>query len=246
MKKIHILILMFCSTFGALCAEDAETILLFEDFTRFDAGTKPASYGGRAEIITENGKNILRLQKGDIINNIGYFDAGGSNYKIKIRIRFLEPGKKAGGLSIRFNDGGKRGDYPYEAYVMKLDAGAMGLPCIRGRKNKKNDPKVLKGVLFDGNGIKPLKENTWYNLELTVRPNNVEVMTDVSGKTEKLISGKINYGTGRYNISIDNPADIDYVKVTYLGGNDDDHEPKAENTAGATNATDQANAIDGK
>ena len=70
--------------------------------------------------------------------------------------------------------------------------------------------------------------------------------SDIGGKRAKLISGKINYGTGRYTITSSNPLDVDYVTVSYLGGSDDNPALKAENTAGATNAVDQAEATKDK
>lgn len=242
MKKLLIFAAFAAFT---LTAAEKESYLIYEDFTRFDAGTKPASYKGAAEIVKEENRNILRLKNGDVINNINYFDDGGSNYKIKMRFRFQEPEKKAGGLSISFNNGGKRGEFKYNNYTLKVEPTVIALACDRG-KEKNRDSIPLKPFMLTDNGIKNLDAGKWYNLELIVRPTEVEVWTDVTGKLEKNISGKINYGLGKYSIRVQNPTDIDYVIVTYLGGTEELEAPKAENTAGATSAAEQAEAIDGK
>lgn len=226
-------------------SDDDKALIFFEGFDRFDPG-KPGCFNDSVEIVEENGSKIARAlpQKKNVLlagrNN--FHDIGGYNYTFRTRFRFLD-NQSIGGLIFSFHIGGKRKDFKFDRYQIRLDRGNISVAL--NTKDRKNPIPLPKAISFADSGLPQFKEGRWYSLRIDVRQEHVILWLDLQkeGEMERFLDFNTNFGQGTYSLAVNGGTDVDFIKVSALDQNSGmalSSAETGENAVGPTNAADQA------
>ena len=107
----------------------SDNYIVYEDFARFDVGSKPKVFGGKLEIKEDVDSSHYGHCTGGgapLIAEIGMLDPGGSDYTYRVKFRFPDP-KLIGGPMLYFIVNGARKDVKYSDYQMRIDSNAIHL-----------------------------------------------------------------------------------------------------------------------
>lgn len=240
MKLFYLFLALVICQVSALFAEDGNYIV-YEDYARFDAGSKPAVFGGKMEIREDaDGSHYGNCAAGGagLVADLGILDPGGSDYTIRIKYRFPDP-KQIGGPMLYFIVDGARKDVKYANYQMRIDSNAIRL-WPNGLQNATNKPPEIAPF----KSATPMESGRWLELAVRVEPEHLRVRGDLFGKEEVYFDVRIPYGIGRYGVNSMNPMDVKYVIVT---ANDNvQNEPPstgAGDDVGPTDAAGQAEKV---
>ncbi len=230
-------------------SDDDDALIFFEGFDRFNPG-KPGCFRDAVEIVEENGSKIARVlpQKKNILlagmNN--FHDIGGFNYIFRTRFRFLD-NQSIGGLVFSFHIGGKRKNFKFDRYQIRMDRGNISVAL--NTKDRKNPVPLPKAISFADSGLPQFKEGRWYSLRIDVRQEHVSLWLDLKkeGEMEQFLDFNTNYGQGTYSLSANGGTDIEFIKVSALdqdSGTAASSAETGENAVGPTNAAEQAEKVE--
>ena len=188
-----------------------DNYIVYEDYARFDVGSKPAVFGGKMEIREDaDGSHYGHCVAGaaGLVADLGMLDPGGSDYTIRIKYRLPDP-KQIGGPMLYFIVGGARKDVEYSNYQMRIDSNAIRL-WPNGVQNATNQLPAIEPF----KSATPMASGRWLELAVRVEPERLRVSGDLFGKEEVYFDVRIPYGVGAYGASSMNPMDVKHVIVT--------------------------------
>ena len=190
---------------------EANNYIIYEDFARFDVGSKPPVFWEKMEIKEDlDGSHFGHCTGGatPLIGELDMLDPGGSDYTYRIRFRFPDPKQIAGPL-LSFVSKGTRKEVPYTNYQLRIDKDIIRLfaNCDKNATVKPPDIEPFKSAT-------PIEAGKWIELDVCVEPERLRVSGDLFGNEEVYFDVKIPYGTGEYGGTSMCPMDVKYVIVT--------------------------------
>lgn len=240
MKLFHIFLALAICQVSALSAGN-DNYIVYEDYARFDVGSKPAVFGGKMEIREDaDGSHYGHCAAGGagLVAELGLLDPGGSDYTIRIKYRFPDP-KQIGGPMLYFIVDGARKVVKYSNYQMRIDSNAIRL-WPNGLQNATNKPPEIEPF----KSATPMESGRWLELAVRVEPERLRVSGDLFGKEEVYFDVRIPYGIGRYGVNSVNPMDVKYVIVTaYDKAWIESPSTRAGDDVGPTDAAGQAEKV---
>ena len=210
MKFFNIfLALVICQGSSLFAGND--NYIVYEDYARFDIGSKPEVFGGRMEICQDvDGSHYGHCAAGGVglVADLGMLDPGGSDYTIRIKYRFPDP-KQIGGPMLYLIGDGARKDVKYSNYQMRIDSNAIRL-WPNGVQNATNKPPEIEPFM----SATPMVAGRWLELAVRVEQERLRISGDLFGRAEVYFDVRFPYGIGEYGCSSMNPMDVKYVIVT--------------------------------
>ena len=239
MKYFNIFLALVICQASALFAEN-DNYIIYEDFARFDVGSKPPMFWGRMEIKADvDGSHFGHCTGGatPLIGELDMLDPGGSDYTFRIKFRFPDP-KQIAGPILSFASKGKRKDVPYSNYQIRIDKDSSRLfaNCDKNATVKPPEIEPFKSAT-------PIEAEKWFELVVRVEPERLRVSGDLFGKEEVYFDVQVPYGTGEYGGTSMCPMDVKYVIVTANDKTQSASSSSGGDDVGPTGAASQAEKV---